>query len=75
MDRSGAKILIKKLIKNKAVGLVSTHDLELGVLEEESHMEIRNYHLKSIIRVIKYTLTIEFIKGYLQLKMPCILLK
>ena len=42
----GAKILIKKLIKNKAIGLVSTHDLELGVLEEESDMEIKNYHFK-----------------------------
>jgi DNA mismatch repair ATPase MutS len=42
----GAKILIKKLIENKAVGLVSTHDLELGVLEKESDSEIRNYHFK-----------------------------
>lgn len=42
----GAKILIKKLINNKAIGLVSTHDLELKVLEEESNGEIKNYHFK-----------------------------
>lgn len=42
----GAKILINKLLDNKAVGLVSTHDLELEVLENESGKQIRNYHFK-----------------------------
>lgn len=42
----GAKILIKKLINNKAIGLVSTHDLELKVLEKESNGEVKNYHFK-----------------------------
>ncbi|WDV44352.1 DNA mismatch repair protein [Clostridiaceae bacterium M8S5] len=42
----GAKILIKKLMSNKAIGLVSTHDLELEVLEKESNKTIRNYHFE-----------------------------
>jgi len=42
----GAKYLIKQLYKNKAIGLVSTHDLELGVLEKESNGKIRNYHFQ-----------------------------
>ncbi|WP_310442884.1 MutS-related protein [Tissierella sp.] len=42
----GAKILINKLINNMAIGLVSTHDLELEVLERESNGKIRNYHFK-----------------------------
>lgn len=42
----GAKILIKKLLRNKAIGLVSTHDLELGELEKESNNKIKNYHFK-----------------------------
>ena len=42
----GAKLLIKKLLDNKAIGLVSTHDLELGVLEKESDNKIKNYHFK-----------------------------
>jgi len=42
----GAKYLIKQLYKNKAIGLVSTHDLELGVLEKESDGKIRNYHFQ-----------------------------
>ncbi len=39
----GAKRVIKKLHENGAVGLVSTHDLELGLLEEDI---IKNYHFQ-----------------------------
>lgn len=42
----GAKNLIIKLMNNEAIGLVSTHDLELGILEEESNKKIKNYHFK-----------------------------
>ncbi len=42
----GAKILINRLLRDGAVGLVSTHDLELGVLEEDSNKKIRNYHFQ-----------------------------
>lgn len=40
----GAKKLIKKLQHNGAIGLVSTHDLELGILEKEN--TIKNYHFQ-----------------------------
>ncbi|WP_053957272.1 MutS family DNA mismatch repair protein [Inediibacterium massiliense] len=40
----GAKKLIKKLQHNGAIGLVSTHDLELGILEQEN--TIKNYHFQ-----------------------------
>lgn len=42
----GAKILINKLVDNKSIGLISTHDLELEVLEKESVGKIKNYHFK-----------------------------
>ncbi|SHJ89670.1 MutS family DNA mismatch repair protein [Paramaledivibacter caminithermalis] len=42
----GAKILIRNLLRNGAVGLVSTHDLELGVMEEENKGKIKNYHFQ-----------------------------
>jgi len=46
IDRhTGAKVLIMKLSKAKLLGLVSTHDLELGCLEEESS-KIKNYHFQ-----------------------------
>ncbi len=47
MDRHiGAKILINSLSKEKTLGLVSTHDLELGDLEKESGNKIKNYHFR-----------------------------
>lgn len=42
----GAKALIKQLQKDGALGLISTHDLELGELEKESNGQMRNYHFR-----------------------------
>lgn len=41
-----AKVLITKLADNKCIGLVSTHDLELGALEKETDGRIANYHFQ-----------------------------
>ena len=46
---TGAKVLIKNLSDMGAVGLVSTHDLELGVLGEE-YSAIKNYHFREYYR-------------------------
>ncbi len=43
---TGAKILIKQLSQKGAVGLVSTHDLELGELERESGGKVKNFHFR-----------------------------
>lgn len=43
---TGAKILIKKMSEKDAIGLVSTHDLELGELEAEMTGKIKNYHFQ-----------------------------
>ncbi|OPJ65026.1 MutS family DNA mismatch repair protein [Clostridium oryzae] len=46
IDRhQGAKYLIKQLSANGATGLVSTHDLELGELENEM-TKLKNYHFQ-----------------------------
>lgn len=51
IDRhTGARILVRKLLKEGAIGLVSTHDLELGSLEEESEGRIKNYHFREYYR-------------------------
>ncbi|MEW9121631.1 MAG: DNA mismatch repair protein [Thermotaleaceae bacterium] len=42
----GAKILIQQLYRQGALGLVSTHDLELGEMEQESGGTIKNYHFQ-----------------------------
>ncbi|EHQ90778.1 MutS family DNA mismatch repair protein [Desulfosporosinus youngiae] len=43
---AGAKVLIQQLSKSGAMGMVSTHDLELGSMEHESERRIRNYHFR-----------------------------
>lgn len=43
---TGAAILIKQLIKSGGIGLVSTHDLELGSMEDESGSKVKNYHFE-----------------------------
>jgi hypothetical protein len=46
LDRhTGAKMLIKKLLRNNTIGLVSTHDLELGELAQEVGT-VANYHFR-----------------------------
>lgn len=42
----GAKALINQLQKDGALGLISTHDLELGELEIESNGRVKNYHFR-----------------------------
>ncbi len=42
----GAKLLIKQLCQCNGLGLVSTHDLELAVLEQESSGTVKNYHFQ-----------------------------
>lgn len=43
---TGAEQVILQLIKNGAMGMVSTHDLELGELENETKGIIKNYHFE-----------------------------
>lgn len=43
---TGAAILIRQLSKAGNLGLVSTHDLELGQMEEERYSKVRNYHFE-----------------------------
>jgi len=47
LDRhTGAKVLINQLRSYGSYGLISTHDLELGELEQESSGGVRNYHFR-----------------------------
>jgi DNA mismatch repair ATPase MutS len=46
IDRhTGAKVLVTKLSTENALGFVSTHDLELGDIEN-TNKKVKNYHLK-----------------------------
>ncbi|WP_291633107.1 MutS family DNA mismatch repair protein [Clostridium sp.] len=46
IDRhTGAKVLVAKLSNENALGFISTHDLELGDIEN-TNKRVKNYHLK-----------------------------
>ncbi len=47
---TGAKMLISQLDRKGAWGMVSTHDLELADMEQDSGGRIRNYHFKEYYR-------------------------
>jgi DNA mismatch repair ATPase MutS len=64
IDRhTGAKILIKKLSRGGAVGLVSTHDLELAELERENPGRIRNYHFREYYKNNEITFDYKLREG------------
>lgn len=42
---TGARVLIEKLSKENALGLISTHDLELADIEERNS-KVKNYHFR-----------------------------
>lgn len=51
MDRhTGAEVLIKQLINQGAIGMVSTHDLELGRLEGEMKGRVKNYYFREFYK-------------------------
>lgn len=45
-----AKTVLEKLNKLTTIGLVTTHDLELGILEQEHPQSIKNYHFTDYIQ-------------------------
>lgn len=46
----GAKVVVQQFSKQGALGMVSTHDLDLGVLEKESGGKIKNFHFSETYR-------------------------
>ncbi|MGE5627859.1 MAG: MutS-related protein [Solirubrobacterales bacterium] len=46
----GAKILINSLIDKNTAGMVSTHDLELGELQDETKDKVKNYHFEEFYK-------------------------
>ncbi len=55
---NGSKALIKQLVKSKGVGLIATHDLELGYLGEENPKELENLCFE--VEVKGETLTFDY---------------
>jgi DNA mismatch repair ATPase MutS len=53
-----AKTLIKRLTTMSTIGLVTTHDLELGTLERENPLFIKNYHFTD--RIIENQIQFDY---------------
>jgi MutS domain V len=50
LDRhKGSVALIKQLLRNKATGIVATHDLDLAYLEND-YPQVKNFHFDSFIK-------------------------
>ncbi|MDN4166812.1 hypothetical protein QWY31_14970 [Cytophagales bacterium LB-30] len=45
----GSRRLIRKFLSYKGLGMIATHDLELGALEQETQERVRNYCFESTI--------------------------
>lgn len=59
---TGAKMLLNKLSKKDVIGFVSTHDLELGDLQNENS-KIKNYHFEEYYRNNKIFFDYKLRKG------------
>lgn len=55
---AGARTVIKNLAGRPAIGFVTTHDLELGMLEDECPQQIKNYHFTD--KIIENTITFDY---------------
>lgn len=64
LDRQkGAIALLKQLVKQKANGLVATHDLELAKLNREHRANIKNFHFDGYIKGDKLLFDYTLKKG------------
>lgn len=76
VDRhTGAKVLINKLREKGAIGLVSTHDLELGELENQSNGKVKNYHFREFYKDNKINFDYKLREGISTTKNALYLIK
>lgn len=62
----GAKTILRKLYKLSTLGLITTHDLELGALERECPSLIKNYHFSDHIKDNQITFDYQIKPGISQ---------
>lgn len=72
---SGSQDLIRKFTEYNSLGIIATHDLELGKLEEEMPKEISNYCFESTIADDELSFDYTLRKGLAQNKNATFLMK
>ena len=63
---TGSEALIKQLIRSKCMGIIATHDLELGSLEGQYPEYITNYCFEVLIKDEKFTYDYKLKEGVCQ---------
>lgn len=73
--QKGSLALMKQLIANQACGIIATHDLVLGKLEQEFPNQIKNYRFEADIQDNELTFSYRLREGIAQNMNACFLMK
>lgn len=73
--QKGSLALMKQLVANQACGIIATHDLALGELEQEFPNQIKNYRFEADIQDNELTFSYQLREGIAQNMNACFLMK
>jgi DNA mismatch repair ATPase MutS len=73
--QKGSLALMKQLISYKACGIIATHDLVLGTLEDEFPDQLKNYRFEADIKENELSFPYELREGIAQNMNACFLMK
>jgi len=73
--QKGSLALIKQLVSYKTCGIIATHDLILGTLQEEYPEYVKNYHFEADITHDELTFSYQLREGIAQNMNACFLMQ
>ncbi len=73
--QKGSFALMKQLVANQACGIIATHDLALGELEQEFPNQIKNYRFEADIQDNELIFSYQLREGIAQNMNACFLMK
>ncbi|RHJ93569.1 MutS family DNA mismatch repair protein [Parabacteroides bouchesdurhonensis] len=73
--QKGSIALIKQLVSYKACGIIATHDLVLGTLENEFPEQIKNYRFEADIKDDELSFSYQLREGIAENMNACFLMK
>lgn len=73
--QKGSLALMKQLVANQACGIIATHDLALGELEQEFPDQIKNFRFEADIQDNELTFSYQLREGVAQNMNACFLMK
>lgn len=73
--QKGSLALMKQLVAHQACGIIATHDLALGELEQEFPNQIKNYRFEADITNEELTFSYQLREGVAQNMNACFLMK